>query len=106
MIKGDYSYTDVNGATKTETDRYYPVAVGVSGNPSLPISFTGLSHGRSVTSGVLRNLWYKVSMTVAGPGYETPFGPKPGDEDGDTFLSVKCQVVEFGAVDQDGGEIE
>lgn len=124
VVKGNYSYEDVNGDTHTEYDRYYPVAVGVTGvtSTALPKSFTDLQHGREIASapGVLRNLWYKVSMTVTGPGYATPFGPKadggttpdPDDPskpipgDGDTFLSVTCEVVDFGEVTQNGGSIE
>mgnify|MGYP002754936579 CR=1 FL=1 len=74
---------------------YYTVAVGIDGNPSVtPLNSTS---GRTEFKGVLRNMEYQISLTIAGPGYETPFGPKQEDQ---TFLDVQCVVVEFGIVNQ------
>lgn len=129
VVKGDYSYTGVAG-TITETNRYYTVAVGFNGVPEAGVvpsgdNFAGL-RGNAPIKGVLRNLKYVISMKITGPGYETPFGPKPGgggsvdpenpdpnkpdpenpSPSGDTFLNVTCQVVGFEAVTQNPDAIE
>ena len=45
----------------------------------------------------MRNLQYNTTITVTGPGYKTPVGPKYDE----TFFDVKVEVVPFGEVDQD-----
>lgn len=118
VVKGDYTREDVNKETKEFANRYYPIAVGVTGTITDNSSFNYGTAGRDKTiKGVLRNMQYNISAVLSGPGYDTPFGPKPGGEDpdqpvdptqpdGDTFISVNCQVVPFGQVTQGGIEIE
>lgn len=105
VVKGDFSYDgykDGKPVRQKDENRYYSVAVGITGFNSgydIPQNENGLTAGLrgSKGNGVIRNLQYKVGMTVKGPGYTTPFGPK-GDQD--TFLAVNAKVVEFGSVDQ------
>lgn len=106
VVKGDFSYDgykDGKPVRQKDENRYYSVAVGITGfngGYDIPQNENGLTAGLrgSKGNGVIRNLQYKVGMTVKGPGYTTPFGPK-GDQD--TFLAVNAKVVEFGSVDQD-----
>lgn len=74
---------------------YYTVAVGIDGVDN--INSLNTASGRTNLEGVLRNMEYQISLTIAGPGYETPFGPRQEDK---TFLDVKCVVVRFGEVKQ------
>lgn len=116
VVKGDYTRVDVNGATEVFVNRYYPIAVGVTGTITDNSNFNYETAGRdNAIKGVLRNMQYNISAVLSGPGYDTPFGPKPGGEEGptdpeqpsgDTFISVNCQVVPFGQVTQGGIEIE
>lgn len=109
VVKADFKYKNVDGAEVVEEGRYYPLSVGYAGtNDFSKIPFKDLRSG--TLSGVLRNVQYNVSLTISGPGYETPFGPKPEGPDGpgpggDTFLDAQVEVVEFGVVDQ-AGEVE
>ena len=110
VVKGDFSYDGYKEGVATrmkDENRYYSVAVGITGfdkGYSIPGGVDGLiaslrtPNAGSNYQGVIRNLQYNVKMTVKGPGYTTPFGPKGGD---DTFLLVNAKVVEFGSVDQD-----
>ena len=109
VVEAAFSFKNTKGETKSY-NRFYPVAVGenadfskVKSNPD----FTGRDY-----AGVLRNLAYGITMTISGPGYETPFGPKPDGEGpvdpedpdkpsgGDTFLDTQVKVVNFGEVTQ------
>ena len=111
VVKGDFSYDGYENGKPIRIKnegRYYSAAVGITGmgkGYGIPSSVAGLdatlrtSNGEDGTYlGVIRNLQYNVAMTVKGPGYDTPFGPKNGD---DTSLAVNAKVVAFGAVDQD-----
>ena len=106
VIKGDFSYDGIKpGETEvsrmTEKDRYYSFAIGTTSTidlKNLDANLIALRGGAENIKGVLRNLQYETSVTIAGPGYKTPFGPKGGD---DTFLDVKVKVVDFGRVIQD-----
>ena len=108
VVEATFSFTDPNkeGVDKTVSyDRFYPVAVGITSPDFTAIAndpnFAGRTH-----QGVMRNLAYYINLTITGPGYETPFGPKPDDPTGgDTFLDAKVEVVPFGVVSQDG-EVE
>lgn len=116
VVKADFSYKTADGQnTQTETDRYYPIAVGYNatgtGNTT---DFTALTSDdfaglrAAAPAGVLRNLQYVVNLSITGPGYETPFGPKPdgGDGgDGDTFLDAQVKVIGFAEVIQNS-EVE
>lgn len=112
VVKADFSYTDVKQGIVTDKDRYYPIAVGygnglVIKNQTIKDLFKSL-RGSDTVEGVIRNLQYEVSLKITGPGYKTPFGPKPdggGDGQGDTFLDAQVQVVPFGLVEQPG-EVE
>lgn len=119
VVQADFSYTGKNNAgentTITEANRFYPLAIGHEGSLNWDASsagdFAGLRPGVT-REGVMRNLQYQVGLTIAGPGYETPFGPKPdgGDPDqpgvgGDTFLDATIEIVDFATVIQNG-EIE
>lgn len=123
VVKADFIYKDVNGVEVKEENRYYPIAVGYNaagtGNTTDFTQIAGSSDFQGLRStalaGVLRNLQYVVNMTITGPGYETPFGPKPdGGTDpedpenpgaGDTFLDAQVEVIGFADVIQNG-EIE
>lgn len=111
VVKGDFSYDGYENemaVRKTDVDRYYSVAVGVTGYDkngyAIPGSIEGLDASlrtpnfNGAYKGVIRNLQYRIGMTITGPGYTTPFGPDGGT---DTFLAVNVQVVDFGNVDQD-----
>ncbi|MDR2968037.1 MAG: hypothetical protein LBV32_00350 [Tannerellaceae bacterium] len=94
----------------TTTDRYYTVAVGVTGfntQPNIGYSIEGdvyQDKGRNlivdtpVFLGVLRNLQYNISMNLTGRGSPSPFGPPEGGETGD--LDVFAEVVPWGTVTQ------
>lgn len=107
VVEADFSYKGVDASGQLNTEyttitRYYPIAVGYDGVTES--DFT--TAGRTETEGLFRNLQYNVNLKITGPGYETPFGPKPDDPTGgDTFLDSKVEVVPFGAINQDG-EIE
>ena len=92
VVKGKFNYTGVTGKS-----RYYSVAIGYDNvadwNSVLPTA--GVA--RTPYNGLYRNVQYNISLTVAGPGYETPFGP---DQKDNTYLDVKVQVVSFGTVNQ------
>lgn len=110
VVQADFSYTGKNDAGKEvtikEENRFYPLAIGHEGTLDWAASSTGDFAGLrpDVTrEGVMRNLQYVVNLTIAGPGYETPFGPKPAD--GDTFLDATIKIVDFGTVIQ-SGEVE
>ena len=103
---------------KTVTDRYYTLAIGRTGFDTgettgftvaaasavdFPFasrvadpSSTGIN-GASANKAfdVLRNLQYKIALTVKGLGYDQPGGGDP-----EQYLDVKVQVVGFGDVDQ------
>jgi len=81
--------------------RYYSVAIGhdkvsTTDQSKSLVDQNNTTVTRSI-NGVLRNLQYNVGLTVKGPGYETPFGP---DNNADTYLNVKVEVVPFGTVSQ------
>lgn len=115
VVQADFSYTGLdkngNSTTITEAGRFYPIAVGYGSIlAELTADYNGLRGAAAgaapVVSGVLRNLKYVVNLTITGPGYETPFGPKPdggnpGGEGGDTFMDAKVRVVDFGTVTQE-----
>lgn len=90
-------YPDGNTNATNVDYSYYTIGVGTDGlNANGVAKPAGAKVDRDV-AGVLRNLEYKISLTVNGPGYETPFGPKLDDY---TFLDVQCVVAPFGSVDQ------
>lgn len=111
VVKGDFTYIGEDGEEATSTDRYYSVALGVTGftDPySLPENVAGLSDldrkGVKAFKGLLRNLQYNITMNIKGPGYTTPFGPHDSD---DTNLGVEVEVVSLTYTKQDvevGGE--
>lgn len=116
VVKGDFTYQGVNeegeSVDVTSKDRYYTVALGLTGidveGYSLPGGVIGLSdlqrEGQKKYKGALRNLQYKISMEIKGPGYTTPFGPKNTD---DTFMGVQVQVESLKFISQSvdvGGE--
>ena len=103
VIKGDFSYDGIKSGDSepsriTESNRYYSFAIGNTGTVSekVPTDFVGLRADDKI-HGVMRNLQYNTTITVTGPGYKTPVGPKYDE----TFLDVKVEVVPFGEVDQD-----
>ena len=103
VIKGDFSYDGIKSGDSepsriTESNRYYFFAIGNTGTVSekVPTDFVGLRADDKI-HGVMRNLQYNTTITVTGPGYKTPVGPKYDE----TFLDVKVEVVPFGEVDQD-----
>lgn len=123
VVKANVTYDGVNESTgeverKTVTDRYYTLAIGRTGFDTgettgftvaaasavdFPFasrvadpSSTGIN-GASANKAfdVLRNLQYKIALTVKGLGYDQPGGGDP-----EQYLDVKVQVVGFGDVDQ------
>lgn len=105
VIKGDFSYDGIKSGSGdsepsriTELNRYYSFAIGNTGTVSetVPADFVGLRADDKI-HGVMRNLQYNTTITVTGPGYKTPVGPKYDE----TFLDVEVEVVPFGEVSQD-----
>ena len=103
VIKGDFSYVGIKSGESTpsritESNRYYSFAIGNTGTVSekVPADFVGLRADDKI-HGVMRNLQYNTTITVTGPGYKTPVGPKYDE----TFLDVMVEVVPFGEVSQD-----
>jgi len=96
-----YGATEAAATPANFPVRYYSVAIGKD-NVATADASKSLADQNNTTvtrtvNGVLRNLQYNVALTVKGPGYETPFGP---DNNADTYLNVKVQVVPFGTVTQ------
>ncbi len=104
VVKGDFSYKISDTGRKTESDRYYTIALGenfqVSAGESNVASellvLRGVTGNDGKYNGLYRNLQYDLTLTVTGPGYQTPGGG--GDP---TTLDVQCVVVPFGQVNQD-----
>lgn len=104
VVKGDFSYKINDTDRKTESDRYYTIALGEnfqvsageSNVASELLALRGVTGNGGKYNGLYRNLQYDLTLTVTGPGYQTPGGG--GDP---TTLDVQCVVVPFGQVDQD-----
>lgn len=105
VVKGDFIYNTTDTETKTLEDRFYTAEIGKdvtlpAGSSTLALlalrDVTPVAENGKYTIGVYRNLQYNIDLTVTGPGYQTPGGG--GDP---TVLDVKCEVVDFGQVDQD-----
>lgn len=104
VVKGDFSYQTSGEGRTTLTDRYYTIALGkdfsvstVSDNvASELLNMRGVKAENGKYNGLYRNLQYDLTLTVTGPGYQTPGGG--GDP---TTLDVQCMVVPFGYVNQD-----
>ena len=77
-------YCDSNAIT------YYPVLVNYNG---YGYTYTGENTGLNK---ILRNNHYKISLTVKGPGTNTPEGPLPEEAN----LNVNCEVVSWNVVNQ------
>ena len=107
VLKGDFTYEtqDVDGNEKpiytTQADRYYTIAVGLTGLPD-GYSVDGFERdGQTTFRGFLRNLTYNVNFELKGPGYDTPFSK---DE---TMVKPTITVVKMGFMGQHvdiGGE--
>lgn len=104
VVKGDFSYKISDTGRKTESDRYYTIALGEnfqvsageSNVASELLALRGVTGNDGKYNGLYRNLQYDLTLTVTGPGYQTPGGG--GDP---TTLDVQCVVVPFGQVNQD-----
>ena len=104
VVKGDFSYKINDIDRKTESDRYYTIALGEnfqvsageSNVASELLALRGVTGNDGKYNGLYRNLQYDLTLTVTGPGYQTPGGG--GDP---TTLDVQCVVVPFGQVNQD-----
>lgn len=104
VVKGDFSYKINDTDRKTEIDRYYTIALGEnfqvsageSNVASELLALRGVTGNGGKYNGLYRNLQYDLTLTVTGPGYQTPGGG--GDP---TTLDVQCVVVPFGQVNQD-----
>ena len=104
VVKGDFSYKINDTDRKTESDRYYTIALGEnfqvsageSNVASELLALRGVTGNGGKYNGLYRNLQYDLTLTVTGPGYQTPGGG--GDP---TTLDVQCVVVPFGQVNQD-----
>ena len=105
-MKGDFSYQIKDDGTRmTEEDRYYTIALGKdftigTGADNIASDLLELrgvdANEDGKYNGLYRNLQYDLTLTVTGPGYQTPGGG--GDP---TTLDVQCVVVPFGVVEQD-----
>ena len=91
VLEAAFNYEGIDPIT-----RYYTVAV--ANDDVKTVNNKTLNGITRTEDGILRNMQYNVSLTVKGPGYETPFGPSVADN---TFLDVKVEVVEFGQVNQE-----
>lgn len=106
VVKGDFSYQIKDDGTRmTEEDRYYTIALGKdftigTGADNIASDLLELrgvdANEDGKYNGLYRNLQYDLTLTVTGPGYQTPGGG--GDP---TTLDVQCVVVPFGVVEQD-----
>ena len=104
VVKGDFSYKINDTDRKIESDRYYTIALGEnfqvsageSNVASELLALRGVTGNDGKYNGLYRNLQYDLTLTVTGPGYQTPGGG--GDP---TALDVQCVVVPFGQVNQD-----
>lgn len=104
VVKGDFSYKINDTDRKIESDRYYTIALGEnfqvsageSNVASELLTLRGVTENDGKYNGLYRNLQYNLTLTVTGPGYQTPGGG--GDP---TTLDVQCVVVPFGQVNQD-----
>lgn len=104
VVKGDFSYKINDTDRKIESDRYYTIALGEnfqvsageSNVASELLALRGVTGNDGKYNGLYRNLQYDLTLTVTGPGYQTPGGG--GDP---TTLDVQCVVVPFGQVNQD-----
>ena len=104
VVKGDFSYKINDTDRKIESDRYYTIALGEnfqvsageSNVASELLALRGVTENDGKYNGLYRNLQYDLTLTVTGPGYQTPGGG--GDP---TTLDVQCVVVPFGQVNQD-----
>ncbi|MDL2222456.1 hypothetical protein LJC35_07895, partial [Parabacteroides sp. OttesenSCG-928-N08] len=108
VIHGDFSYmhieTDEDGnvlSSKLVTleNRYYTVRIG---DPNQGADFTKIKKddnfpGRTVHSGIMRNLHYQIAkITINGTGSTKILY----QEDGDASLDVNVVVVDYGEVEQ------
>ena len=80
-MKGDFSYKISDTGRKTESNRYYTIALGKDfdvatsdGNvASELLTLRGVTAGdNGKYNGLYRNLQYNLTLTVTGPGYQTP----------------------------------
>ena len=109
-VNSFYVYENTNLTNRTllvvkgESDRYYTIALGEnfqvsageSNVASELLTLRGVTGNDGKYNGLYRNLQYDLTLTVTGPGYQTPGGG--GDP---TTLDVQCVVVPFGYVSQD-----
>ena len=104
VVKGDFSYKINDTDRKIESDRYYTIALGEnfqmsageSNVASELLTLRGVTGNDGKYNGLYRNLQYDLTLTVTGPGYQTP-----GGGGYPTTLDVQCVVVPFGYVSQD-----
>lgn len=90
-IKGDYEEFVGNVWIKSE-DRYYTVVVNDGG----AVAEGGiLSQEENIANTVVRNVKYDISLTVTGPGSDTPVGHLPY-----SYVVPKVTIVPFGHVTQ------
>lgn len=90
-IKGDYEEFVGNVWIKSE-DRYYTVVVNDGGT----VAEGGiLSQEENIANTVVRNVKYDISLTVTGPGSDTPVGHLPY-----SYVVPKVTIVPFGHVTQ------
>lgn len=86
IIRGDYTYTDGNGVSVTETDRYYTVIVNRQHS-----SISGVEEHLYVK----RNVVYTIDVILKGPGSSDPFNPSANDN---ATLTAAITVASWGKV--------
>ena len=82
VVKGDFSYKINDTDRKIESDRYYTIALGEnfqvsageSNVASELLALRGVTGNDGKYNGLYRNLQYDLTLTVTGPGYQTPGG--------------------------------
>lgn len=98
VVKGRYYYktggvvvgSDESLAKNPYASKYYTVVVNKEGE------VTNTSGVPSHTNEVMRNVRYQISLTISGPGSDTPW-----DYTKNSYVVPKVRIVPFGLVEQD-----
>lgn len=95
VVRGRYYYRSGNQIIGPDNNnysdsRYYTVVVNEKGESA---GFSGVPEHYNC---VRRNVRYEISLTISGPGSETPWG-----YDKNSYVVPKVRIVPFGVVEQD-----
>lgn len=89
IIRGTYTYESKPGVTITQANRFYTVTINKQGESSF--DETATSHNY-----VKRNYFYNVSLTIKGPGSETPYDPQASAN-----VNAQIQVSNWNVINMD-----